>query len=173
MGEQKHRVAHSSGAYEWYTPRAYVEAARQTMGGIDLDPASCPEANTVVQAKRYYTEKDNGLFKAWAGRVFLNPPYRRGLIEEFCMKLVEEYASGNVTEAVLLVNNATETIWFQRLAHMASALRFPRGRLTFWQASTTEPSRPLQGQAILYLGDHAEAFAREFSQFGLVMKLWA
>ena len=31
--------------HDWHSPPEVVEAARRVMGGIDLDPASCEEAN--------------------------------------------------------------------------------------------------------------------------------
>ena len=30
---------------EWYTPTIIIEAVRESMGSIDLDVASCEEAN--------------------------------------------------------------------------------------------------------------------------------
>lgn len=57
----------------WYTPSDYVEAAREVMGGIDLDPMSDEEANQTVQAARFYTEAENGLTLPLYGRVFYNP----------------------------------------------------------------------------------------------------
>lgn len=65
---------HSSVSNEQYTPAYIVEAARKVLGGFDLDPASSPEANRLVQATRIYTEEDNGLLLPWEGRLLINPP---------------------------------------------------------------------------------------------------
>lgn len=68
-------VRHTSKSVEYYTPPYVVDAARQVMGGIDLDPASCARANEIVRATQYFTVRDDGLAQVWrADRVFLNPP---------------------------------------------------------------------------------------------------
>lgn len=65
---------HSSNTNEHLTPEWLVKMSRRVLGGIDLDPASCEFANRVVHAERFFTKADNGLFREWHGRVFLNPP---------------------------------------------------------------------------------------------------
>jgi ParB family chromosome partitioning protein len=161
-------VANNSGDNEWYTPKEYIEAARQVLGEIDLDPASNPIANEVVRAATYYTAEDIGLDKDWHVTVWMNPPYESGLLGQFVEKLCDSYAGGNVTSAIVLVNNATETRWFQSIAEQASAACFPKGRVKFWHPRKV--AVPLQGQAILYLGPNADEFARAFSQFGFCME---
>src|SRR5262245_34651598 len=42
-----------SEAIDYWTPAIYTGAARRVLGGIDLDPASCEEANQLVGAARY------------------------------------------------------------------------------------------------------------------------
>ncbi|HUU98565.1 MAG TPA: DNA N-6-adenine-methyltransferase [Phycisphaerae bacterium] len=164
----KPHVFNNSGDNEWYTPAQYIKAAVNVLGSIDLDPASNPIANQHVGAATFYTAEDNGLVQPWDGTVWMNPPYAQPLIGQFAERLAEQYMAGNVTAAIVLVNNATDTAWFHTLAEQAAAMCFPRGRIRFWHPDKSFGA-PLQGQAFIYLGDHPEAFAAEFAQFGFTV----
>ena len=54
-----------------------IEAARQVMGHIGLDPATSDLANTVINADCWVTKAENGLaMTRWmVGTIWLNPPY--------------------------------------------------------------------------------------------------
>lgn len=169
-GHGRPHVANNSGNNEWYTPAEYIEAARRVLGVIELDPASSDEANTVVGADTYYTIDDDGLAKKWAGRVWLNPPYSSDLVGKFTDKLKKHFEAGDIEQAVVLVNNATETQWFQSLAFHATAICFPARRVRFWSPNGDEGA-PLQGQAIVYLGSNTNAFIDQFQDFGFLVKI--
>ena len=160
-------VSANSGENEWYTPSAYIEAARQAMGSIDLDPASCELAQETVKAGVYYTIADDGLAREWGGNVWLNPPYSKDLIGKFAEKVVVE--SERFEQAIVLVNNATETAWFQSMARKANAICLFAGRIKFNDKTGKPANTPVQGQAAIYFGEHVERFASAFDDLGLVV----
>ena len=104
------REAHTD---EMWTPPEITDWAAACMGGIDLDPASCAEANEAVGAARIYTAADDGLDAAreWAGRVWLNPPFNGGRLRLFCRRLLAELAEGTVTAAVMLCPQVGGSTW--------------------------------------------------------------
>ena len=163
----KPHIAYNSGNNEWYTPSEYIESARVVMGEIALDPASSELANTVVKAKDYFTIETNGIEALWHGKIWLNPPYSSDLVSKFIDKLVESYDSQDVDEVIVLVNNATETKWFQSLIEIATAVCFTFGRVKYWCPEGNQGA-PLQGQAIVYIGDNPIGFRDEFSKHGWV-----
>jgi len=153
---------------EWYTPSEYLDAVREVMGNIDLDPASCYEANKTVGALRYYTEEDDGLSQPWYGRVFLNPPYGK-LTSEFATKLYEEFDS-TVSEAIMLVNSrATDADWFQPC--FEGVICFTDHRIDF-DAPSEKVSSSTHGSCFVYFGPNERRFAEVFSRFGNVVRRW-
>lgn len=169
LREARPHVSNNSGENEWYTPPRYLDAARKAMGGIDTDPASSAFANKTVRAKRHFTVEDDGLKQKWSGRVWMNPPYAQPLIADFIEAAVTKYEAGEFDEACVLVNNATETQWFQRLLEKGCAVCFIKGRIKYHDATGAPANTPLQGQAVVYLGKRPKSFAMAFSAEGTVL----
>lgn len=165
----KPHATNNGGGDEWYTPEKYILAARKVLGFIDLDPASSQEANGVVLASRIYTAADDGLSQEWHGRLWVNPPFSKELCAAFIEKLVDDFTTGSVIEALLLVNNATETAWFQMAVRASKAVCFLETRIRFWKPGGQQAGQPLQGQAAFYFGDDVGKFARAFAKFGQVL----
>jgi phage N-6-adenine-methyltransferase len=158
-------VGKGTGDNESYTPQKYIDKAKNTMGDIDLDPASNDLAQETVNAKDYYTEDDNGLLKSWSGNIWLNPPYENKLISQFVNKIVTE----PISQAIILTNNNTDTQWFKKLVDWSDLVCFTTGRINFYKndGSTTSPTN---GQVFFYKGDNTERFVKEFGDVGLMMK---
>lgn len=171
--EKAGRSAHVSlntGVPEWYTPGEIIDAARSVLGEIDLDPASSDKAQETVKATKYHTVDESGLTRKWAGRVWLNPPYTSDLLVQFAAKLCKHVSGSDVSQAIMLVNNATETKWFQECASLCAAVCFPASRVKFLDENG-KPGAPLQGQAILYFGDLSAKFINAFRNFGFCVKV--
>ncbi len=159
---------HSSVSNEFYTPPAIVEAARATVGGIDLDPASCEEANEEVKARQYFCAqalnftwrvgRDLNLdlgstlgFEGDVSRVFLNPPGgkvgKRSSAVVWWEKLCAEWLAGHVSEAVFICFNLEVLNTTQ--ASPSPCLDFPicyfRQRPRFWPPGTPSELRGKSG----------------------------
>ena len=163
-------VTQNTGENEWYTPLFYIDAAREVMGRIDIDPASCETAQEYIKAKEYFTAETDGLSHEWCGNVWLNPPYSKDLVSQFIDELACEVNAGRTKQAIVLLNNATETAWGQAILSTASAVCFPKGRIKFLDKTGSPAGKPLQGQMFCYVGKNCKKFIEVFGAFGVCME---
>lgn len=164
---------------EWYTPARYIEAARDVMGSIDLDPASSVLANETVRAAQYLTIDDDGLSHPWiAQSVWLNPPYgrsarmqglRQSTIKLFVDKLIRHYQAGDVGQAIVLATTEVNAAWFQPLWHYP--LCFPDHRVHFVVPDARlKKYSQMFGTCFAYLGPNVDSFVSTFCRFGTVVQ---
>ena len=169
--EPAHRTFFT-GENEWYTPLKYIDAAREVMGEIDIDPATSEFGQSRIKAKKYFTIKLDGLTQEWHGRVWLNPPYSQPLMAKFIGKTLYEYECLRLKEAIILTHNYTDTKWFHSLEAIAELICFTLGRIPYEKSNggmrTYKVASPTQGAAFFYLGGNPEKFREVFGRFGFV-----
>ena len=172
LGQLQHKSSKSlktpiqQKSLDLYTPPEFIALVRLVMGEIDLDPASDDIAQKWIQAPNYYTPLQNGLFHSWFGRVWLHPP-AHGKTAKWTKKLVTEYESGRVKEAVLLVAPSVGSKWFQKLTRLFPVC-FPDKRIAFLDDQGRPQPRPKHGNAIFYLGQNGKQFQQVFGAIGSV-----
>lgn len=159
-------INQDSGNTEYYTDPKIIEAARRTMGGIDLDPASSPRANEVVRAKAIYTKEDNGLSRAWRGRVWMNHPFDRRTNRLWIAHLKLEHDIWNMTQACCITYAATSERWFRPLLDYPQCFLVPR--TNYYLPDGTIKKGVTKGSVVTYLGPNVDRFKAEFSKLGVV-----
>jgi hypothetical protein len=157
----KHEKFISAKSDEHYTPKYFLDAVVECMGGIDLDPASNSNDNPNVPATNHLTIEDDSLKHDWAGRVFLNPPFSD--VTKFLKKLLGEIESGRVTEAIILTKCDIRTNWYKQLCQNAQVLCFANGYHRFGDADNSATF----GVLLSYFGQQPETFCKIFAKFGL------
>lgn len=109
-------INQDSGDTEYYMPIEIILAAYNTMGSIDLDPASSEQALLRIGGNwQYFTKEINGLNETWFGNVWMNHPFSRINNKLFIEKLIKEYLNGNIKQACCITFAATSEKWFQPL----------------------------------------------------------
>jgi ParB family chromosome partitioning protein len=152
---------------EFYTPAYVIKAARECMGGIDLDPASCAIANEMVRAPRFYGLKEDGLKRPWFGKVWLNPPYGK-FWPGFVARCVEEWKAGRVDQAIILLRarHITSAVFHSSIGD-DYALCIPKARINFTSPNFSTSSTT-DGSVLMGIGVNRARFQEVFGQFGRV-----
>jgi phage N-6-adenine-methyltransferase len=168
QAEQPRAVLTSQESTEWYTPAWCIKAVREALGTIDLDPASTPLANRIVQANWIYTEELDGLSQPWkATTVFVNPPYN-GDAAAWCRKAATEYREGRSKAVILLVFAKLGYQWFEELFDAAPTC-LVRRRISFVRPDGCDAGEAKHGSAFVYFGPEPERFRAAFASVGRVI----
>jgi len=116
---------------EWLTPPELV----RMLGEFDLDPCT-PVNPPFTHAKVNYNINDNGLKKEWFGRVYMNPPYGKGM--ELWIEKLKIHKNG-----IALIFARTETkCFFNHIWDDADAVLFVKGRIKFYDIHGLQKGTP-------------------------------
>ena len=168
---------------EWQTPDEIFNAARATLGGIDLDPASCAQANLRIKAMWYHDKETDGLKWPWdtvpnrqgfVGQkmvekptVFLNPPFGRWENSRWVAKAIREYLKGNVDAMCILTFASTSERWFQDLFRHSTAQCWLSPRTAYINPDNPgKRSGAPKGSVVSYFGTHYTRFESYFGGMG-------
>lgn len=188
-------INQDSGGVEMYTPSEIIEAARRTMGTIDLDPASCKVANITVKASGFFGKYDDGLTRNWNGNIWMNHPFGKGektckrkCVKKICKDrgshidedipgnnewidyLINQYETGNIIQSCNITFGSTSEKWFQKLAVYPQCII--AGRTNYIKPDGSVLKGNTKGSVVTYLGENIESFAHEFSKFGRIKIDW-
>lgn len=139
-------------------PKAVVDVARFTMGGIDLDPFSTSEVNRLVQAARFLDRTGGSPFTSdWvpggSGRLFLAVHTGIDLSRRLALTAHHGYRSGHIKEAVLWFGCNEIITHCPWLWDFPVCLPFRRLAPCFWDDELERFTRvqPADWSAIVYL----------------------
>lgn len=128
---------------EYYTPIEFVNS----LGDFDLDP--CVPVNMKWKtAEISYNKNDDGLSKEWKGRVWLNPPYSKDLIESF-MKKMSEHRNG-----IALVLPKFGTKLFREYVYpYADGIFILYKRIKFYDYNWIQQKSPIANSILIAYGE--------------------
>ena len=146
---------------EWYTPKEVLE----TLGKFDLDPCA-PVHPLWRTADVMYDKNIDGLSQKWEGRVWLNPPYSRPLIELFVRRLAEH---GN--GIALLFNRCDSKMFQDVIFKKATAMKFLRHRIRFYRPDGSRGDSPGCGSILIAFGQYNAEILKRCTRVGQYVRL--
>ena len=151
-------------------------------GPIDLDPASTPQANQLVEARVFYTAQDNGLELPWFGNVYCNPPGGSATFQGekvnqpglWWAHAAKHHERRSYRQAAFMIFNL-ETIRHALEWSCRQPLEYPtiffRERLDYLRPSPDGPvpqGSPTHPSALVYLGPNVARFRKVFGPHGFM-----
>jgi hypothetical protein len=122
LDEKDRRADLQTGEMEWYTPSTYIEKARRVLGRIDIDPASCEAAQTVVNASHFFTvgcsqteNSRSGGVRGMVGRERSEEGLEEGAGEEVNNNPDRHYYSVKAAQTLTGIKQPTVSKWGKRL----------------------------------------------------------
>ena len=146
----------TSASDTWLTPPHIF----QPLGKFDLDPAAPIENRGWIGATTTFTELEDGLTHPWEGRVWLNPPYGRG-IDQWMKKMAEHVNTGGAGIAFIFARTDTK-YWQRYIFPVATAILWLEGRVKFHDP-TGKPGKypaPAPSTLIAYTPQDAEILTK-------------
>lgn len=117
---------------EWGTPGELFDCLNQAFD-FTLDACATPDN---AKCPRFFSPQENSLAQEWRGRIWLNPPYGRG-IDAWLRKAIVSAQAGALVVALLPAR--TDTAWWQDLVAPHALVYYLRGRLVFEGAPHNAP----------------------------------
>ena len=137
---------------DWYTPQWIIDR----LGPFDTDPCAPPkDVRPFDIAPISWTKDDDGLSREWRGTVWLNPPYSRVLLRQFCERMAQ-HGDG----IALLVNRQDNLLWQEVIFPTAASMIFMRHRVRFLRPDGTTGS-PFFGSCLVAWGHDCDRRLRK------------
>lgn len=167
----------SSRTDQWFTPLELLVKIRSVLGVIDLDPASCAEANDRVAALTYFDEHDDGLSQDWGTNktIYLNPPGGKIKNKSLSILFWTKLMNTEIKHAIYM-GFSLEQLQTSQRPGLKSIGEFPfcipSKRIKFYYPSNPGKSAPSHSNVIAYIPgsvDYTDLFYDVFKDVGLVV----
>lgn len=162
---------------DYYTPNHIIQLAKDFFleGTIDIDLCSDPVANTIVEAKKYFTD-----YRHFAPRdahnlsIWCNPPYDRQFITPFFQWYSKHIpiAIENGCEILCLVNTQSSANWYHYLLNCSDSIGFFKRRISFIDTQTLLPTSGNRYDQTLFMSSpKVDSHLRLLDAFGTQAKI--
>jgi len=144
---------------DWRTPAEEIALVKRIFGGqIDLDPCADDDMNNWIAITNAHPTGHDGLKSYWFGKVFINPPYGRAIID-WVRKGRHEYTDAQIW---LVPGRAMDSKWWRELMTFCKVFAIKRKRNKFGGAACGA----MFPSTLCYCGPNEDRFVDEARSAG-------